>query len=135
MLKTPKPNPAYPKVLNTLGDHMKKRRYELGLRQIDAGKQIEVTADTILNWETNACPPSIRYMPGIIAFLGYDPYPPPQTLGEQIVARRRWLGLSRKRLAKKLGVDEGALARWEKGVSRPTGSQFEIVEHFLNLHP
>ncbi len=129
-----KPTP-YPREPRTIGDHLKKRRCELGLRQIDAGKQIGVTADTILNWETNACPPSIRYMPRIIRFLGVDTFPPPRTLGARIVAKRRALGLSRKRLAKKLGVDEGALARWEKRVSRPTGSQFEIVEQFLSPHP
>ncbi len=50
----------YPREPRTIGDHLKKRRCELGLRQIDAGKQIGVTADTILNWETNACPPSIQ---------------------------------------------------------------------------
>ena len=107
-----KPTP-YPREPRTIGDHLKKRRCELGLRQIDAGKQVGVTTDTIHNWETNACPPSIRFMPRIIAFLGYDPFPPPQSLGEQIVARRRRLGWSRKRLAKRLGVDGATLAKWE----------------------
>lgn len=54
-------------------------------------------------------------MPGIIKFLGYDPFPEPQTLGERLAAKRRMLGLSRKELAKRLGVDEETLARLETG--------------------
>ncbi len=77
---------------------------------------------------------ALDFSPGI-RFLGVDPFPPPRTLGARIIAKRRALGLSRKRLAKKLGVDEGALARWEKGVSRTAESQFEIVEQFLSPHP
>ena len=43
-------------------------------------------ADSLLNWEANARSPLVRYLPRIVAFLGYNPFPVPETLGEQLVA-------------------------------------------------
>ena len=131
MLKAAKFTP-YPKEPRTVGDHLKKRRYELGLFQKDVAEQLGVTADTVLNWEASTCSPSVRYIPRIIRFLGIDPFPPPRTLGERIVAKRRPLGLSRKRLAKRIGVDEGALARWERDAALPTGGQGQRTDQFLS---
>ena len=56
----------------------------------------------------------------IIEFLGYDPFPEPRTAGERLAAKRRRLGLSRKRLAKKLSMDEMTLARIENGEYEPS---------------
>src|SRR3990167_3741304 len=44
----PKPWEFEPK---TLGEHIKRRRLELGLEQKDVAKQLGVTTDTVLNWE------------------------------------------------------------------------------------
>ena len=74
----------------------------------------------------------MRFYPRIIEFLGYDPHGEPQCIGEEIAARRRKLGLSRKRLAKKLGLDEATVARFESGSSKPTGERAEIVKTFLS---
>jgi transcriptional regulator with XRE-family HTH domain len=102
-----------------LGEHLLRRRMELGLRQQDVGKQLKVDAFTVLNWEKDKTVPPARYLPRIVAFLGYDPSPAPQTLGERIVAARRRLGIPRKKLALRLNVDEGALKRWEEDRSLP----------------
>lgn len=129
-LTAPKPT-AYPKELRTVGDHLKKRRLDLGLFQKDVALQLGVNESTILNWENNTCAPAIRMLPRIIDFLGYDPYLAPQSLGEQLLAKRRHLGLSRKRMAAKLAVDAGTLAAWESGKRRLTGKRLHIVEKFL----
>jgi len=42
---------AYPKELVTLGDHIKKRRLDLGLFQKDVAVAIGVGTCTITNWE------------------------------------------------------------------------------------
>ncbi len=73
---------------------------------------------------------AVRYLPRIIQFLGYDPYPEPQSLGEKIAARRRHMGLSRKRLARRLGMDEATLRRFENGASEPTGKRLAILIEF-----
>ena len=116
----------------TLGEHIKKRRLELGLRQIDLANQLEVNEHSIVKWEAGRTPLD-RYIPRIIEFLGYDPRPEPRTLAERLIWKRQALGLSRKRTAKLLGVDEGSLARWEWGVRQPTGVLQEKVLRFLRM--
>ena len=54
-LKSPKPHPnsRYPKELNTLGDHLRKRRLDLDLVQKDVNRILGVDKTTITNWENN----------------------------------------------------------------------------------
>ena len=63
-----------------MGDHMKKRRYELGLRQKDVAALLRVKEFTVCGWEKNKKTPAVRYLPRIIQFLGYYPFDEPQTL-------------------------------------------------------
>lgn len=121
----------YPPNPKTLGDHLKKQRLDMGLRQKDVALRLAVNDWTICNWENNKTVPAVRYLPRIIAFLGYDPFPVPQSLGEEIVAARRKLGLSRKWLAKRLGMDEMTLARYETGAAVPQGGQASKLERFV----
>jgi DNA-binding XRE family transcriptional regulator len=56
----------------TLGDHLRRRRLELGLYQKDVAAKIGVTTSTIWNWEHNwTIDP--RYIPLVIEVLGYNP--------------------------------------------------------------
>jgi transcriptional regulator with XRE-family HTH domain len=70
-------------------------------------------------------------MPAIIRFLGYNPVPEAETLAGRITHWRVSQGISRKKLAKKLGVDESTLARWERGDRAPTGLYRKLVENLL----
>jgi DNA-binding transcriptional regulator YiaG len=130
-LKAAKPK-AYPVDPKTIGDHLKKRRHELGLFQAEAASQLGVGEFTLLTWEKGQATPSVRMLPRIISFLGYDPHPAPTTLGERIAVKRRLLGLSRDRLAKQLGVDEATLSKWESGQARPHGSRLHELTTFLD---
>ena len=87
---------------------------------------------TYLLWEQDRTEPVVRYYPAIFAFLGYDPFPPPRTLPEQIASQRRRLGLPIKKAAKLVGVDEGTFARWENGAWTPRMSK-SAVTVFLDL--
>ena len=104
---------------------------KLGLRQKDVRKFLNVDAFTVLNWEKGKTVPATRYLPRIVEFLGYDPFPPPQTLGERIVAARRRLGIPRKKLARRLRVDEGVLKRWEENRMKPQGRYLSKLLRFL----
>jgi transcriptional regulator with XRE-family HTH domain len=120
-LKAKKPLPrTYPKELKTLGDHLRKKRLDLGLLQKDVAKILGVSQGTIYNWENNRTSPSLRAIPKIIEFLGYIPYDiQEKTPGEELRLLRRTLGLSQEKLATKLGVDPSTLWRWEKGKRTP----------------
>jgi site-specific DNA recombinase len=133
-LKAPKPVP-YPRVPKTLADHLKKHRYELGLRQKDVAKHLRVNEYTVLGWENGKNEPEVRYLPRIILFLGYDPLPRGTTLGDRLRAKRREQGLSRKRTAGVLKIDEATLARYEAGQSMPKGARLEAIERFLTMRP
>jgi transcriptional regulator with XRE-family HTH domain len=103
----------------TLGDHIRKRRLDLGLTQRQVAAQIGADVTSVRNWEGNATSPALWFMPGIIRFLGYTPNTPAKTLGERLRACRRERGISQEKLADLLEVDEGTVRRWERGRSRP----------------
>jgi DNA-binding XRE family transcriptional regulator len=73
-----------------------------------------VSSATIVNWETGRTEPPVNHWPAIVAFLGYNPAPPPTTIGERMLAYRRRDGLSIKEAAARAGVDEGSWAQWER---------------------
>jgi DNA-binding XRE family transcriptional regulator len=74
-------SPAYPKSLKTFGDHLRKKRLDLSLRQKDVSQILGVSEASIWYWEKNLTSPSLHHLPKVIEFLGYVPYKTsPQTL-------------------------------------------------------
>ncbi len=67
-------------------------------------------------------------------FLGYDPSLAPQTLTEQVVHRRRELGLTIELAAKLAAVDAGTFARLERGQANSVKST-AAAKRFLALMP
>jgi transcriptional regulator with XRE-family HTH domain len=63
---------------------LRKRRLDLGLLQREVAARLGVTESTVTNWELNRTSPKIRFLPGIIALLGYDPRPAGVTLADQL---------------------------------------------------
>jgi transcriptional regulator with XRE-family HTH domain len=115
-----------------VGDHLKKRRLDLGLLQKDVARQIGTHLATYWNWETGANQPGIRHAPGVISFLGYDPFPAPQTLGERVRATRRRQGLSHRELAARLGLDPSTVEAWENNqVRRPYPRLVRLFEEYV----
>ena len=114
-LRARKPrNPAYPEHLVTLGDHIRKRRLDLGMHQKDVAVRVNATTSTVTNWEKGRTNPRIYLLPKVFKFLGYNPLDGNQvTLGERIKRYRVQNGLSLRRLGEKLGVDPAALAKLE----------------------
>jgi transcriptional regulator with XRE-family HTH domain len=105
----------------------------LKLLQRQVAQQIGVNHATITNWETNGAQPTLKYMPTIIRFLGYNPLPPPpRSKGERLVRCRTLLGLSQKVFAGRLEVDQGTLGKWEREEREPAGAFKVRVARFLN---
>ena len=109
-LTAPKlPREDYPAEPKSLGEHIKKRRVDLGLLQREVAQQLGVDKWTVLNWERGKTGPDVRYYPAIITFLGYNPLPQGETFPERLKAARQTRGLSWKRLAQELGVWESTV--------------------------
>jgi transcriptional regulator with XRE-family HTH domain len=99
----------------TVGDHIKRRRLELGLFQEQAAKRLGVCESTVKNWEKGYNDVPIRAYPAILALLGYDPHAEPRTLAERLVSIRRRKGWTVRTAARAIGVDEETWRRWEAG--------------------
>src|SRR3989338_7434116 len=76
------------RLLTTIGDHIKKRRLDLGLFQKQVAAQIGADEMTICNWELKLTEPEVCFIPKIIEFLDYNPLPEARTLAEQIIRGR-----------------------------------------------
>jgi transcriptional regulator with XRE-family HTH domain len=122
-------------ILNTINDHIKTRRLELKLLQREVAEHLGVKTDTILNWEHCRTKPTLRSLPRVIAFLGYDPsIAEPKTLGEKVLQYRKSQGLSQKELARQMGIDPTTLARLERNEGRCLPGVLRKVIEFLQAH-
>jgi len=101
------------------------------LFQKEVAARLGLDECTISNWENDRTYPAVRYLPRRIEYLGYAPFPKPQSFGDRLRAKRQHLGLSRKRLAARLGIDDGTLQRYENGVWQPGLRNRGILERFL----
>ncbi len=77
-----------------------------------------VSAVTYGTWEQGVRP-GAKHWPAIIAFLGYDPSPQPETAGERIRSARRKAGLTAQALAKVIGCDRETVSKWERNLGEP----------------
>ncbi len=114
-----------------MGNHLRKRRLDLGLRQKDVAKQLGVNQDTIRNWEVGRAAPALWQWPGLIRLLGYVPFEvagDSVSLAERLKAHRRARGLSQRKLAHLLEVNESTLCHWERERRRPS------TQHRVRLH-
>jgi hypothetical protein len=58
----------------TLGEHLKKRRFGMGVRQEQAAEMLEVSARTLSLWECDRLFPTSPYHARIRSYMGYDPF-------------------------------------------------------------
>jgi transcriptional regulator with XRE-family HTH domain len=93
--------------------------------------QIGVTEESIYNWETNRNEPEVRLIPHMINFLGYAPYDPNRSFGERLRAIRSALGLSQEQLARRAGLDESTVSKWEREEQKPTRRKLDSLRKFL----
>ncbi len=118
----------------TIGEHIKRRRLELGLYQKDVATQIGVDPITVLNWEKSTTRPTIRHILKAIQFLGYDPEPQSKgTIAEMLKAKRRDRGISQKDAAQSIGVDPCTWSRWENGGTIMCLDHRGLVASFLGI--
>jgi transcriptional regulator with XRE-family HTH domain len=121
----------YSKNPQTLGEHLKKRRRELGLLQREVAERMGVSTDTVVNWEKDNTKPVAAQFRPVVAFLGYDPTPAPETLSERLIAKQRLLGATFAQVARYLGWDPVTLTRYLNGTWRMPPARAALLEAFL----
>jgi transcriptional regulator with XRE-family HTH domain len=87
--------------------------------QRECANEIGVSEEVVWRWEAGRNRPGVHLLPRLIAFLGYCPYDPDASLKRRLTAVREAQGLSRRAVARLLGVDDSTVSRWESGERRP----------------
>ena len=111
---------------------MRKRRLEKHLLQTEVAAILGVDRVSVQNWERGVLEPTIRVIPRIITFLGYDPEPEPQELPQRLAYARRRLGWRQEDLAHALAVSLVAIWKWESGRSTPPTAKLSQFQHLLH---
>ncbi len=110
---------------------MRRRRLDLGLLQREVADRLGTDTSTITNWELGRTQPELRFLPGILRFLGYAPWAADGSIGDRLLAYRRERGITQEVMARRLGIDPGTLSRWERGLRVPTGRYARLAEALL----
>lgn len=132
ILKAPKPlPPEYPQELRSLGDHLRTERLRRGLLQREAAREIGVTVMTVNGWEMGRAEPKVSYIPAILGFLGYDPYPEATSLGEGLRQERERRGLTQHKIARLLGTTQALVSLLETGGEVTNRRVLAAVRRFL----
>jgi transcriptional regulator with XRE-family HTH domain len=85
------------------------------LWQEHVAAELGVSVSTIWNWETDHTGVATRFLPKVVAFLGYDPREESGNLGDRIRMQRERQGLTQLALAEKLGLNVSTVVAWERG--------------------
>jgi transcriptional regulator with XRE-family HTH domain len=140
----------------TIGEHLRKQRFNSGVRQSEAALRLAVSARTLSLWETDKVYPAWEHQPRIVDYLGCDPFTNPAlgrplgnetqgvaflaptgplNLGQRIRKRRLELKKNRNQLAQELGVSVKTLWGWETGRCQPSALLRKQVTEFLQSDP
>ncbi|MDP2378282.1 XRE family transcriptional regulator [Reyranella sp.] len=122
----------YSETPRTLGEHLKKRRRQLGVLQREAAAQMGILTETFANWENGKTEPVAAQFRPVIEFIGYDPTPEARTLTERVEAKRRGLSVTFDQIAGHLGWDPATLTRYLNGTWRIPASRMAALELLLS---
>ena len=123
---------ALPASLDTFGDHIRNARLQRGLEQGQVARLVGVTESKVCNWENHRSSPPIHQCKQVIEFIGYNPFPKPNTFSEQLVSFRRGRGLRVKDAAALAGVDPASWSSWEREEHEITGAYRNRIQALLN---
>jgi len=135
----------------TLGEHLKKKRFQAGFRQAQIARILKVSCRTLSLWECDRIYPAWAFQLRLIAYLGYDPftenglkpakgnetngvayYSPdaPISIGEKIRRFRLKSRKTRQQLAKEWGVSPKTIWGWESGKREPSAYIRQRIANF-----
>lgn len=100
----------------TVGQHLKRERQLRKMLQKNVAKELGINQWTLIGWEKDTkqiSQPS--FFPRVIEWLGYDPFPKPQTEGEELRQARLRRGMTAQQAADDAGVDQGTWLSFEHG--------------------
>lgn len=128
-------NPMLPVFLEnptTHGEHIRKRRLDLGWTQKRTATELGVSEDTLRDWELGNMEPKPRKLPRIGEFLGYQPdserFDAPHLIGRILSVG----ALTLDRLAAEIGVCEDTLVNLQNGRYQPARRTYDKLVDFAS---
>ena len=118
---------GYPDAPKTIGEHIKKRRLDLGLKQKEVAARLSIHFTTLQLWERGIGEPGVKTLPGIIRFLGYVPFACDATPGSRIAFLRRCCGMTQEELAMLIHCNPETIWRWENDKT-PSNRKHELAK-------
>ena len=100
------------------------------LLQHQVAEQLGVDNMTISSWENNKSKPGSALVSAVIRFLGYNLLPTTKGWADRLVQSPP-MGLTQREATRRIGVEPGTLARWERGEREPTGTFAVAAARFL----
>ena len=110
----------------TPGEHLKRRRFDLGHTQAQAAEEIGVGLTAVCRWENEGAPPFPRSLPAFERYLGYLLAPTSVELGERLRAWREKERMSRTEAARRLGIAGKTLSNLEDGTEVTLRVRMEV---------
>ena len=123
---------GYPKAFNHIGDHIRAKRLTGRVKLIELASILNASPHNLLNWEKGKNRPAVKFMQSIVNYLGYCPlFETPKSLGQLVKLKRFYAGVSSKELARKLGIDQSTILRWENTDQDPKD---EKIKKYFELY-
>lgn len=116
-----------------IGNHLYNCRIANKLLIKDVIEILNISRDTLTNWEQGLRTPCVSQYPLILKFLGYTPFNFDASIFSDCIKQYRYsTGLTCKSLANKIGVDVSILCKWESGKRVPDETLKEKILRILN---
>ena len=105
----------FPEIRKTLGDHVLAKYLRSGLSHGEAAEQLGISRHVLWGWTSNRKTVSLKMIPRVIEWLGYDPLPETTSFGTRLRQQRIAAGLSQVELGKLLGIRANSIGEIKRG--------------------
>ena len=127
----------YPTELTTLGDHLRKVRLDKGMSQPEVAKTLEVTTDTVTNWELNRNVPTAKFAKRILEFMEYVPNEwRDAPFHKRLFYSRMITGKTQRQVASEIGLDLSTIQFAERSkrntIHKTRRKIFDYCTHTFN---
>lgn len=131
----PKPN-GYPEKVETLGEHLRARRMDLGLLQKEVAKVLNVSVCSVENWENHRTYPMKSELKAIMGFLGeQSSFEASEVeVAHRLKNYRKMNTLTQRQLSQQIGIGLNTLISAESAKNTLKPSTLFKIESFLNQH-
>ena len=86
-----------------------------GVHKMEAARQLGVSRHVLWGWTSNRKQVRLKFIPKVVEWPGYGPFPEPGSFGARLRQRRRAAGLSQTVLGKLPGIRAGTIGDFGRG--------------------